>query len=71
VPNNGACLTPVCAWRQALERQRLKRMRGAGGDDSGSDLDDAAAPLGGYALRRHKAARTVRPSHAIQAVMEA
>lgn len=46
---------------QALERQRLKRMRDAGGDDDefASDADDAAAPLGGYARRRHKAARAV------------
>jgi hypothetical protein len=44
-------------------------MRGAGGDDSGSDLDDAAAPLGGYALRRHKATRTVRRAHASWAVI--
>ncbi len=46
---------------QALERQRLKRMRGAGGDDdSGADAEDAVAPMGGYALRRHKAALAVR-----------
>lgn len=53
---------PCLHLQQALERQRLKRMRGAGGDDDefGSDDDDATAPLGGFALRRHKAARAVR-----------
>ncbi len=40
----------------------MKRMRGAGAGDSSSDDDDAVAPLGGYALRRHKAARGVRTS---------
>ena len=53
----------LCLCPQALERQRLKRMRDAGGgddDSGGSDADDAAAPMGGYALRRHKAARGVR-----------
>ena len=50
------------AGAQALERQRLKRMRGAAdsGGESGSDKDDGTAPAGGYARRRHRAARAVR-----------
>ncbi len=47
---------PSCACFQALERRRLKRMRGA--DDSDASDDDAAeAPAGGFAKRRFLAAR--------------
>ncbi len=48
-----ACKLRECV--QALERRRLKRMRGADGSD-GSD-DDAEAPAGGFAKRRFQAAR--------------
>jgi hypothetical protein len=41
---------------QELERARVKRMRGQGGDDE-SDDDHAAGAKGGFAARRAKVRR--------------
>ena len=49
-----------CEWHacmQAMERRRLKRMRGGDDSDGGSDDDNAEAPAGGFAKRRFQAAR--------------
>ena len=49
---------------EEAERARLKRMRGDVSDDDDYDRmnGDDDAPLGGYALRRHKARKLEKPS---------